>query len=43
MTWLLEDANNKDFLLSFKATEVRMGLEPMAAAVRAKEQQIKTE
>ena len=34
MTWLLEDANNKDFLLHL--TEVRMGLEPMAAALAAK-------
>jgi DNA-binding FadR family transcriptional regulator len=34
MTWLLEDTNNKDFLLHL--TEVRMGLEPMAAALAAK-------
>lgn len=34
MTWLLEDPNNKDFLLHL--TEVRMGLEPMAAAFAAK-------
>lgn len=34
MTWLLGDANNKDFLLHL--TEVRMGLEPMAAALAAK-------
>lgn len=34
MTWLLEDPNNKDFLLHL--TEVRMGLEPTAAALAAK-------
>ncbi|MBT2730932.1 FadR family transcriptional regulator [Bacillus sp. ISL-75] len=33
MTWLLEDPNNKDFLLHL--TEVRMGLEPTAAALAA--------
>ena len=35
MTWLLEDNKNKDFLLHL--TEVRMGLEPIAAALAAKE------
>ena len=29
LTWLLEDENNRDFLLHL--TEVRMGLEPIAA------------
>jgi GntR family transcriptional regulator, galactonate operon transcriptional repressor len=33
MTWLLEDSNNTDFLLHL--TEVRMGIEPMAAALAA--------
>ncbi|MFJ8065315.1 FadR/GntR family transcriptional regulator [Psychrobacillus sp. NPDC096426] len=33
MTWLLEDPNNKDFILHL--TEVRMGLEPIAAALAA--------
>ena len=34
MTWLLEDTNNKDFLLHL--TDVRLGLEPMAVALAAK-------
>lgn len=33
LTWLLEDENNRDFLLHL--TEVRMGLEPMAAGLAA--------
>ena len=33
LTWLLEDEKNRDFLLHL--TEVRMGLEPMAAALAA--------
>ncbi|SDN47334.1 FadR/GntR family transcriptional regulator [Bacillus sp. OK048] len=33
MNWVLEDENNRDFLLHL--TEVRMGLEPMAAALAA--------
>jgi GntR family galactonate operon transcriptional repressor len=33
LQWLLEDENNHDFLLHL--TEVRMGLEPMAAALSA--------
>lgn len=33
LQWLLEDENNHDFLLHL--TEVRMGLEPMAAALAA--------
>lgn len=34
LTWVLEDENNRDFLLHL--TEVRMGLEPVAAALAAK-------
>src|SRR5690242_13055143 len=33
LTWVLEDENNRDFLLHL--TEVRMGLEPMAAELAA--------
>jgi GntR family transcriptional regulator, galactonate operon transcriptional repressor len=33
INWVLEDENNRDFLLHL--TEVRMGLEPMAAALAA--------
>lgn len=33
LTWVLEDENNRDFLLHL--TEVRMGLEPMATALAA--------
>jgi GntR family transcriptional regulator, galactonate operon transcriptional repressor len=33
LTWVLEDENNTDFLLHL--TEVRLGLEPMAAALAA--------
>lgn len=34
LTWVLEDENNRDFLLHL--TEVRMGLEPIAAELAAK-------
>ncbi len=34
LTWVLEDENNRDFLLHL--TEIRMGLEPVAAALAAK-------